>query len=450
MTDPLQMLPPQNLEAEQMVLGAVLLEDTVLRTARLQPADFYKGSHGAIWKAMVGLRDAGTAIDLLTLTDALRNSGDIEKMGGASYLSTLISLVPTSANFRYHEAMVLKCAALRRIIHLYQEQIGGAYNGADPDVLVSTLVRGLNEIRAGGGEEVVTQHKVVRDAWDFIEKRSEDGRAGKIEGLPTGIRELDLRLDGLHPNYIVVAGESGMGKTALVEGMVMAAARHLRDEGKGGTVGFISNEMGPLYLGIRSLARASGVPITRMRQGTLRDTDWGRLGTYGGELAGLPIGYRFASFSDRAIERGMDDFVQRHNARMLVLDYLQLSNMEADTHTREQEVSGISRMLKRKVKELKVPIIVISSLSKIKGRTDMRPQRSDLRDSGGIEFDSDIILFVYREEQHRPCDCPPPPDGICICKRRGKAEIIIAKGRMEELGVVPAKWIGRTTTFEDA
>lgn len=450
MTDNLQMLPPQNLEAEQFVLGAVLLDDTVLRTSRLQPADFYARKHADIWEAMVALRDSGTAIDLLTLSDAMRNSNVLEKCGGASYLSLLVSLVPTAANFRFHEAIVQKCAALRRIIHLCREQTGSAYDGGDPDVIISTLVRGLNDIRQGGGEEVITQRSIVMDAWSFIEKRSEEGQAGKIAGLPTGIRELDLRLDGLHPNYIVVAGESGMGKTALVEGMVLAAAQHLRTEGAGGTVGFISNEMGPLYLGIRSLARSSGVPITRMRQGALHDRDWASLSSAGGDLSSLPIGYRFSSFSDRAIERSMDDFVQRYNARMLVLDYLQLSHMEADTHTREQEVSGVSRMLKRKVKELKVPIIVISSLSKIKGRTDMRPQRSDLRDSGGIEFDSDIILFVYREEQHKPCSCPPPPDGQCLCGRRGKAEIIISKGRMEELGSVPARWIGRTTTFTDA
>ena len=455
----LRRLPPQELEAEQMVLGACLLEPArVIPGLRVRPEDFYRTAHGQLLSAMLRMHERGTDIDLITLDAEMRNTKEFAAVGGAGYLAQIISLCPSAAGVKSHEKLVISAAERLAVIRVCSDAMAKAYDLKDADGIVSECIGRLNDIRRSGGEEAVSHKDIMLRVWDWLEWRHDPEHRGKIAGIPTGIADLDRRLDGLHPNYIVVAGESGMGKTALVEGIVNTAARYFlqtwgaqpedsRPPAPAG-VGVLSLEMGPLMLALRALARSSDVAISRFRAGDCRDYDWEHAARAMGREVELPIWYRFESFSDREIERGIDDFVQRLGCKLIVLDYAQLSYQEHKPSTREQEVAAISRLIKRKVKKYNIPIIVISSLSKIKGRMDLRPTRADLRDSNSLEYDSDIILFVYREEMHKPCPCPK--DGDCLCGRRGKGEIIVAKGRMEELGVIPVQWKGRVTSFRDA
>jgi replicative DNA helicase len=206
--------------------------------------------------------------------------------------------------------------------------------------------------------------------------------------------------------------------------------------------------MSPEQLSLRAISSESDVPLSRLNAGTIQERDWPRLSITAGKISELPIHVEFTAFSDRQVERAIDDMVQRLGVRFLEVDYSQLISCEDHEGTREQEVSKILRLFKRKVKEHRLPIVNISSLKKgLSQRTDKRPVNDDLRESGNFEFDADVIIFVYRDEVYN-CKCPR--SGPCMCDRRGKAEVIVSKGRTEGLGTVELEWHTNTTTFRDA
>lgn len=452
-------MPPQEIEAEQMVLGACLIDPRgTLSISHLQPDDFYKTAHRLIYSTMRMLYDNGTDIDILTVAGPLKNAKELQTLGGAvAYLSSLIAMTPTTANFAAHERLVISAAQRRAIIKACSEAQTLAYTTTDADAIISSCISSLNKIRRHDNSMMLTYSDLIHQGFAEIEKRYELHRAGRLAGIPTGFRTLDDKLHGFQPQLYVIAGAAGMGKTALAEQFVRTAAQHFQSEWdsalpdtrplKPHAVGVISLEMGPQQLAIRALSSMSNVPLSRLLAGSLGDTDWDCLTQTAGKTFKLPIVCEFTAFTDRALERTIDDMVQRLGARMILFDYLQLARCENYDGTREQEVTAISRLCKRKVQQHQIPIIVISSLNKnLSNRQDKRPVNSDLRESGNIEFDADVIMFVYRDEVYN-CKCPRSLP--CGCGKRGKAEIIISKGRMEGTGIVELEWHTNTTTFRE-
>lgn len=461
MTDTLQKLPPQNLEAEQMVLGAVLLENESLDKIKdlLRPEDFYKDAHRRIYEAMLAMAERREAIDLITLSDALRSGNTIEKIGGASYLSMLVSLVPTAANIKHHVRLIVTASQRRQIIHACGDTQGECYSESDTDAVIGECVTRLNAIRRNEGATLMSYAELMRLGFKEIERRFELAQSGKIAGIPTGFRDLDKKLGGWQPQLYFLGADSGMGKSALADQFVRHAARHLLNEWeetlpeargpKPPAVGVISLEMGPHQLALRAISSISTVPLSRLLAGTVHEPDWGRLAQAAGHGSPLPIHCEFTGFSDRQQERTIDYMVQVLGCRLIVFDYLQLGQVEDHNGTREQEVTKITRLHKRKIKQHGIPHIIVSSILNkvIANRPDKRPTNSDLKESGNIEFDADCIMLLYREEKYRRCECPK--NMACLCGRRGKAELIISKGRMEGVGTVDLEWHTNTTTFRD-
>jgi replicative DNA helicase len=327
----------------------------------------------------------------------------------------------------------------RQLIRSCAEAQQAAYDLQEPDAVISGCVTRLHDIRRHEGDTIIAYSEIITRGYNEIERRFE--QRGTIPGIPTGFRELDRKLHGLGPQFYVLAGSSGMGKSALAAQIARNAAA------AGRKVGIISLEMGPLQIALRDISSASDVPLSRLLSGNVHDADWERMARSCGDLHALPIWGAFSAFDVRQIERVIDDMVQRLGIELVICDYLQLERVDNHDGTREQEVSAVSKMHKHKAQQHGVPNLVISSLNRaLANRQDKRPTTADLRESGSIEYDADVILFVYRDEVYN-CKCPPDRD--CLCERRGKAEIIVAKGRMEGTGAVPLLWNGATTSFKD-
>jgi replicative DNA helicase len=453
-------LPPQELEAEVQVLGACLLDRNVLAKARIQPKDFYRTVHGKIFEAMRRVYDAGEAVDLITVSAALRGVKEVEQNiegGASSYLVEIVSQVPTAAGFTSHENLVIAAAQRRAILRVQSDLYHEAHVKQDPDKIISDCINRLNEIRRHDNSTLLSYRELMQLGFGEIERRYVLAKEGKLPGIPTGFRDLDRKLHGFQPQLYILAGASGMGKSALADGFVRAAARHFLREWEETlpearpermpAAGILSLEMSPPQLSLRAISSESEIPLSRLLAGTIQERDWPLLSTTAGKISELPIFAEFTAFSDRQVERTIDDMVQRLGVRLLEVDYSQLISCEDHEGTREQEVSKILRLFKRKVKEHRLPIIDISSLKKgLSTRTDKRPTNDDLRESGNFEYDADVIMFVYRDEMYN-CKCPR--SGPCMCERRGKAEVIISKGRTEGLGTVELEWHTNTTTFRD-
>lgn len=453
----LQKLPPQNIDAEQMVLGGVLIENDAIDKAKalLRTDDFYKTGHRKIWAAMLEMREKGENIDLITLADALRTGG-LELVGGASYLATLVSLVPTAANIRHHAGIVSSMSQLRSIIHDASDAITKAYTLQEPNKIITDLVGSVNDARRSEHSQIVTRKELLLYGIGEAEKLFE--QKGRISGLTTGIKDLDLMLSGLQKSdLVVIAARPSMGKSALAEGVAeSAAAAFLREFNEaGGTgkkkhVGFISIEMGKRQLALRAISRASGVSNTKIRRGDMSNRDWDLLAQGIGEGISLPIVYEVSALDERAVEASIDKLVQQYGCELILVDYIQLMRSDEERgRNREQEVSGQSRMLKGKAKQHDIPVVALSQLNRaLENRVDKRPILADLRESGAIEQDADVVLFLYREEVYKPCACPDDMD--CGCGRRGRAVALVRKQRMGPCGDVDLTWHGPTTSFRDA
>jgi len=450
----LQKLPPQNLEAEQMVLGAVLIENSAIETVSdiLSPDDFYKDAHRRIFGIMQEMADRKEAIALITITDALRHGGMLEKVGGASYLSALVGLVPTAANVKYHASIVHDKSALRQLIHASTDIITQSYGDApEPLTIEKILDRAQQAILHISDQKkvaaFVSMSEIVKHGFATIEQLYE--RKEAVTGLPTGFTDLDKLTSGLQAgDLIIVAGRPSMGKTALC--LNIAAYTALENAKR---VAFFSLEMAKEQLGLRMLCSEARIDAHKLRTGFLAETDWGRLSNAAGRLAEAPI------YIDDTGAIGI--FEMRSKARrlkadkgldLIIVDYLQLMRGSDGAASREQEISSISRSLKALAKELRVPVIALSQLNRAvetRPGKEKRPMLADLRESGAIEQDADVILFIYRDEVYNRCECPPPP-GECSCGRRGTAEVIIGKQRNGPTDTVRLTYIKQYTRFENA
>ncbi len=449
----LQKLPPQNIEAEQMVLGAILIENDAMNKVveLLSPEDFYKDAHRRIYTVMIDMFESGEAIDLVTLPDALRGKVGLEAVGGASYLAYLVSLVPTAANIKNHARIIREKSVLRKLIHSATDIITQSYDDSrsvvNIDELLDRAEKSIFEIAQNKiRDSFVSMKNIVGHSFAIVERLYE--RKEMVTGLATGFVDLDERTSGFQPSdLIIVAGRPSMGKTAFV---LNIAAHAAIDKGK--CVAIFSLEMSKEQLVLRLLGSESRVDAHKLRTGHLSDRDWTPLSNAAGRLAEAPI-----FIDDTAAISVLE---MRAKARRLkadagldlvIVDYLQLMRGRGDEGSREQEISNISRSLKALAKELQVPVVALSQLNRAvetRPTKDKRPLLADLRESGAIEQDADVILFLYRDEVYNKCTCPY--DGDCSCGQRGKAEVIIGKQRNGPIGIVDLTFINRFTRFENA
>ena len=430
---------PHNLDAERSVLGTILVENEALHKAQenLREKDFYRAGHRSIFRAMNQLSERSTSIDLITLKNELDRQGAMESAGGAAYLASLVDGVPRSTNIEYYVRIVREKAILRDLIDSSNRIIGEclAAERSPVDILddaESTVFRiAQDQLRPG----FVPVPEIAEETLKVIEELSQ--RKELITGLPTGFARFNELTSGLQPaDLIVVAGRPSMGKTTFCLNIAQYVAPRLQKK-----VGIFSLEMTRQQLFMRLLCAQARVDAHRLRTGRLGKDEWQKLSLAFGELTNAPI-YIDDSPSLNIME--MRAKARRLKAEkgldLLIVDYLQLMSGGGRRENRNQEISEISRSLKGLAKELNVPLIAVSQLSRApeqRGR-DHRPQLSDLRESGAIEQDADMVLFIYREEVYGPTE-----------ENEGRAQLIIGKQRNGPTGVINLAFIRTYTKFED-
>ena len=451
----LHKLPPQNIEAEQSVLGAILIEnDAIDKVAGiLDPTgdDFYRDVHRKIFGAMISLgKKENEPIDLITLPAILKNMGILESVGGISYLAALVESTPTAANIVYYAKIVREKSLLRKLINSSTEIVTRCYDGGEKiDDLLDDAEKIIFEVAQDKTKRSVYHIKdLIRDTFTTIENIS--GREGHVTGIPTGFDKLDELTAGLQPSdLIVIAGRPSMGKTAFCLNIAQNAAE------AGNPVVIFSLEMSKEQLIQRLLASRAKVDLYRLRSGKLRDEDWTRLTTAVGGLHEAPIFIDDTpAQSVLEIKAKARRLAKQDGIKLVIVDYLQLMRgRRADN--REQEISDISRSLKAMAKELNVPVIALSQLSRMaERREENRPQLADLRESGAIEQDADVVGFVYRKELYMSCKCPEESKkaNTCTCEKSRvarDAEIILAKQRNGPTDTIYLTFLKEYTSFEN-
>jgi len=447
MTESIHRLPPQSLEAEMSILGGILLENRALNKALeiLSADDFYKESHRKIFTALVTLSEKGEPADLVTLTAELDRLGELDTVGGNGYLATLVDYVPTAANISYYSKLVKEKAISRRLISTATEIATRGYEGGDVEQALDWAEKSIFEITGMKTQQAYFSAKeILKDTFKAIEKLYD--RKELVTGVPTGFTDLDEKTAGLQGgDLIILAGRPSMGKTAFCLNIVENAAVHHKEPVP--TVIF-SLEMGKEQLVQRMLCSLSRVDAGRLRTGNLGESDWPKLTTGAGHLAEAPVYIddtpAISVLELRAKARRLK---AEKGLGLIVIDYLQLmqgSNQES----RQQEISEISRSLKALAKELNVPVIALSQLNRsLENRTDKRPIMADLRESGAIEQDADVIMFVYREAVY--CEDCKNKDKTCEKGHEMDAEIVIGKQRNGPIGTVNLTFRGMYTRFEN-
>lgn len=430
-------MPPQDLDAERAVLSSILLSNEAVFTAieELSEEDFYRPAHTTIYRAMVQLATKGEPVDAVTLSSSLKARGDLERAGGLAEIVALGNVVPTAANIKYYAEIVRKKSMLRQLIAAGTEIVKEAYDAAEPDDTVDAAEQRIFEIakkKAHRGPVAVGD--IVVEAFKRIEKLAE--QKSEVTGVSTGILQLDRKLSGLQPSdLIIVAGRPSMGKTAFSLGMGIHAAAY-----GGKSLAVFSLEMSKESLVTRMLCADGRIDSARLRGGFLTEEDWPRLGRAAGRLSEAKIFIDDSgSLSILECRAKCRRIAAEHGLDLVVVDYLQLMRGSPNAQSREQEISEISRGLKALAKELTVPVVALSQLNRsVEQRVDKRPGLADLRESGAIEQDADVIMFIYRDEAYNP-----------ETEDRGIAEVIIGKQRNGPIGTVRCRFIHEFTRFEN-
>lgn len=403
-------IPPQNIEAEQSVLGAMMLDKEAIAKATeiLTSEDFYREAHRVIFNAMLELYNKNEAVDMVTITDILRRDNKLEDIGGIAYITALANVVPTAANVKYHADIIAEKSVLRQLVRVSTEIATMGYEGSDDvGVLLDTAESRILEISNRKKKNDFTQIKdVLMDSVQGLEKLITN--KGGLTGLPTGFPDLDKLTSGLHPSdFIILAARPSMGKTALALNIVqnVALRAHKQIGGEPRSVAFFSLEMSKEQLVHRMLCAEAGIDSQRLRVGEMGDKDWDSLWAacdtmskakiYIDDTAGITAMEMRSRARRLKAEHGLD---------LIVVDYLQLmqgSGRKSFSGDRQQEVSEISRSLKALARELDVPVLALSQLSRgVEARQVKRPMLSDLRESGSLEQDADIVAFLYREDYY--------------------------------------------------
>ncbi|WP_145543247.1 replicative DNA helicase [Virgibacillus sp. SK37] len=431
--------PPHNMEAEQSVIGAVFLEPEAFSTAseKLVPEDFYRAAHQRIFAAMMKLADRGEPIDVITVTSYLNDAKQLDEVGGVVYLTQLAESVPTAANIEYYCKIVEEKALLRRLIRTATDIVTSSFEKEDDvaDVL-NDAEKGILEVSSRKNSGAFKSIKdVLIDVYDNIERLHQQN--GDVTGIPTGFRDLDKITSGFQRNdLIIIAARPSVGKTAFALNVAQSVAVNTDEN-----VAIFSLEMGADQLVQRMLCAEGNIDAQRLRNGQLEAEDWTKLTMAMGSLsnAGIYIddspGIRVSEIRSKCRR-----LKQEHGLGMILIDYLQLIQGSGNSgENRQQEVSEISRSLKGLARELDVPLIALSQLSRgVESRQDKRPMMSDLRESGSIEQDADIVGFLYRDDYYDK-----------ESEKQNIIEIILAKQRNGPVGTVELAFVKEYNKFVD-
>ncbi|MEW6413397.1 MAG: replicative DNA helicase [Candidatus Zixiibacteriota bacterium] len=445
-TDNLQ--PPQSLDAEQAVLGSLLKDAEAIGQAIEildAPDNFYYPKHQAIYRAIIGLYDKGEPCDITTVSNALLKDGNLEKIGGRVYLVELVEGVASTANIAHHCNIVLEKAVLRKLIQTSNEIVRSCYAMEQPvDALLDSAeanIFSISESRLRKGFASIKD--LMPSTFEQIENLQSDQSA--LVGIKTGFTDLDTLTNGLHRgDLIIVAGRPSMGKSSLVMNMAEYIAVNLK---KG--VGVFSIEMSSEALALRMLCGRARVSQQRLRAGKLRKEEWPKLTVAGGSLSEAPIfiddSPMLSSLEMRAKARRLK---AQHDIGLIIVDYIQMMHASGRHENRQQEIASISRAMKVLAKEIDIPVIACSQLSRMVEQRggEKRPQLSDLRESGAIEQDADVVMFVYRSEHYMSHVEKTDPKYLEV---EGKAEIIVAKQRNGPTGVVNLAFVKDFARFEN-
>jgi replicative DNA helicase len=431
--------PPQNIEAEQSVLGGMLLsKDAIADVVEvLRPTDFYRPAHQIIYEAAVDLYGRGEPVDQITVAAELTRRGEITRVGGAPYLIDLADAVPTAASAGYYARIVAEQAILRRLVEAGTRivQLGYAGRGDDVDEVVDRAQQAIFDVtERRTSEDYIRLEDLLQPTLDEIEAIG--SRDGDLHGVPTGFKDLDALTNGLHPGQLViVAARPAIGKSTL--GLDFARAASIKNSK---TSVIFSLEMSKHEITMRLLSAEARVSLQNMRTGRMTDDDWSRLARRMGEVANAPLfiddSPNLTMMEIRAKARRLK---QRQELELIIVDYMQLMSSPRKVENRQQEVSEISRSMKLLAKELEVPVVAISQLNRgPENRTDKKPQLSDLRESGSLEQDADMVILLYREDAFEK-ESP----------RAGEADFIVAKHRNGPTGTITVAFQGHYSRFID-
>jgi replicative DNA helicase len=433
---------PHNLEAEKCVLGAILIDNPSFNQAAevIDAGDFFRDAHRRIFEKMVGLSERSQAIDPVTLKDELTRSGELDEVGGPAYVASLTDGVPRSANVEYYARIVKEKSTLRRLIQSATEVLTRAYDAEEgADDLLDEAERSIFQIaehRLRSGFIPLSQ--LVNTGYELIEKLQE--HKGLVTGVPSGFVDLDEMTSGFQKSdLVIVAARPSMGKTSLVLNIALHCATEAAK-----TVGIFSLEMSKEQLFMRMLTSEARVDAHRFRGGFLGEQDYDRL------VAAFARLHDARVFIDDTPSAGILEMRAKarrlkmeHGLDMIIVDYLQLMQGRGRFENRQQELASISRSLKILAKELQVPILALSQLSRApESRSDHRPQLSDLRESGALEQDADVVLFIFREDMYQV-------EGERAPEAEGTAELIIGKQRNGPVGTVRLAFLKQYTRFEN-
>ena len=429
---------PHSIEAEQSVVGAMLMDKDAITAASemISGSDFYQSAYGVIFDSMVELFNEGKPVDLITLQERLREKEVPAEIASLEFVRDLVTAVPTSANIKYYAQIVADKSMMRRLIKLNEEIENVCYAGKEPleAVLEKTEKSVFELLQRRNTGDYVPIRQVVLNALERIEKASKN--KGTVTGIPTGFIDLDYKLSGLQPSdLILVAARPSMGKTAFVLNIAQYVAFKKKK-----SVAIFSLEMSKEQLVTRLFSLESQVDAQALRTGNMKDSDWEKLIEGAGiigqsqliidDTPGISVSELRSKCRKYKLENDLD---------LIIIDYLQLmtGSIGRSSESRQQEISEISRSLKGLARELNVPVIALSQLSRaVEGRPDKRPMLSDLRESGAIEQDADVVMFIYRDEYYNKDS-----------EYKKQAEIIIAKQRNGPVGTVHLAWLGEYTKF---
>ncbi|EKU48150.1 replicative DNA helicase [Staphylococcus massiliensis] len=446
---------PHNNEAEQSVLGAVLIDPELIITTQevLLPESFYRMAHQHIFRAMMNLNEDGKEIDIVTLLEQLTTEGKLSESGGPSYLAELANNLPTTRNIDHYIDIVIKHAIKRKLIYVAESIANDGYNDElDLEVVLNDAEKRILDISSTRESD---GFKDIRDVLGDVYDNAEllDQNSGQTPGIPTGYRDLDNMTAGFNRNdLIILAARPSVGKTAFALNIAQKVATH-EDQF---TVGIFSLEMGADQLATRMICSSGNVDSNRLRTGTMTEEDWNRFTIAVGKLSRTKIfiddtpGIRITDIRSKCRR-----LKQEHGLDMIVIDYLQLIQGSGSrmSDNRQQEVSEISRTLKAIAREMECPVIALSQLSRgVEQRQDKRPMMSDIRESGSIEQDADIVAFLYREDYYNRGEDDDDEDGDNLPQTNddnGEIEIIIAKQRNGPTGTVKLHFMKQYNKFTD-
>jgi replicative DNA helicase len=435
---PAERVLPNSAEAERTVLGAVLVDNQAFNSAAevLTRDDFYREAHRRIFEAMAALAEKSAPIDSVTLADELQKSQSLEAVGGAAYLGSLVDGLPRITNVEQWSRIIKEKAVLRNLIHASSRIVQSCYEGEEEAAAIldraEQSIFQIAERRLRQGFQPIRE--IIKESFRTIDQLSQSKEL--VTGLPTGFVDIDEKTSGLQKaDLIIVAARPAMGKTSLCLNIAQNIAHRT-----GETVGIFSLEMSTKQLVLRLLCSDARVDSHKLRTGNLQEKDWARLAKAYAELSNARVFIDdSATITPLEMRAKCRRLKAEHGLGLVIVDYLQLVSHAARTENRQQEISAISRSLKGMAKELDVPLVALSQLSRApEARTDRRPQLADLRESGAIEQDADVVMFIYREEEYKPSE-----------ENRGIAEIIIGKQRNGPTGTVRLAFIKEFTRFEN-